>query len=229
MHERLPSGIGGLDAIIEGGFPRGRNYFISGSAGSGKTILSCQMLYNGIHKFNEKGLYVSFEEPVADILTDISRFGWNVNDYCTDNSLKFLDLPMIKADYDDNVFQLLSTIINEIRTHGYQRLVLDSLPALGMAYKDYNQLRKDLFLMLHEIRKLGCTTFIITEKSQSDLGHTRFGIEDFLAQGLVILYLSHTYRGLEVRKMRGTSHSTDIHRMRINETGISIFPGDHPY
>ena len=70
---------------------------------------------------------------------------------------------------------------------------------------------------------------IITEKPSGEIGLTRFGIEDFLAQGLVMLYVSHTYRGLEVRKMRGTCHSTDIHRMRISEDGIVVYPGDHPY
>jgi len=229
MIERTATGISGLDALIEGGLPKGRNYFISGSAGSGKTILCSQFLYNGMHKFSEKGLYVSFEEPTEDILTDVGRFGWKIEPYLSDNSLKFIYMPMLTSDYDENVFNLLSTIVSEVKTHKYQRLVLDSLPALGMLYKDYNKLRKDMYIMLHEIRKMGCTTLIITEKPSGEIGLTRFGIEDFLAQGLVMLYVSHTYRGLEVRKMRGTCHSTDIHRMRISEDGIVVYPGDHPY
>ncbi len=229
MIERAASGISGLDALIEGGLPKGRNYFVSGSAGSGKTILSSQFLYNGIHKFSEKGLYVSFEEPIEDILQDLGRFDWKIEPYLTDDSLKYIYLPMLKMDYEENIYSMLTTIVNEVKANKFQRLVIDSLPALGMVYKDQNKLRKDLYLMLHEIRKMGCTTIIVTEKPSGDIGLTRFGIEDFLSQGLIMLYASHTYRGLEIRKMRGTSHSTDVHRMRIAEQGIIVYPGDHPY
>ncbi|MEK6557044.1 MAG: ATPase domain-containing protein [Candidatus Margulisiibacteriota bacterium] len=229
MIERIPTGINGLDALVEGGLPKGRNYFVSGSAGSGKTILCSQILYNGMHKFSEKGLYVSFEEPTEDMIEDIGRFDWKVAPYLADESIKYLYLPLLKSEYDDNVFQLLTAIIGQVKQNGYQRLVLDSLPALGLLYKDYNALRKELFYLLHEVRKMGCTTFIITEKPSGEMGLTRFGVEDFLAQGLIVLHVGHTYRGLEIRKMRGTSHSTDIHRMRIAESGITVYPGDHPY
>lgn len=227
--ERAATGISGLDSLLEGGFPVQRSYMISGSAGSGKTILCSQILYNGVYKFSEKGLYVSFEEPVDDILDDLKRFDWKMEPYLADDSLKYLHLPMLKTEYEDNVFQLLTVIMKEVKDNGYKRLVLDSLPALGLVYKDYNLMRKELYLMLHEIRKTGCTTFIITEKASTDIGHTRFGVEDFLAHGLVLLHASHTYRGIEIRKMRGTAHSTDVNRMRIGESGISVYPGDHPY
>ncbi|MDD5457214.1 MAG: ATPase domain-containing protein [Candidatus Margulisbacteria bacterium] len=229
MTERTSTGISGLDALIEGGLPKGRNYFISGSAGSGKTILSSQFIFNGAFKFSEKGLYVSFEEPVEDILDDLSRFEWKKDIMLQDGIVKYMYLPMLKSDYEENVFNMLSLIVKEIKENKFTRLVLDSLTAIGLAYKDYNHLRKDIFFMLHEIKKMGCTTLIITEKPSGDIGLTRFGVEDFLGHGLIMMYISHTYRGLEIRKMRGTSHSTDIHRMRITDSGIIVYPGDHPY
>jgi len=230
MIERVPTGISGLDSLIEGGLPSGRNYILSGSAGSGKTILSSQFLYNGAYKFSEKGLYVSFEEPVEDIIEDLSRFEWKkLDELLEKKDLNYIYLPMLKSEYEENIFNMLTTVVSEVKERGYKRLVLDSLPALGMFYKDANRLRKDMYLMLHEIKKAGCTTLIITEKSSGDIGLTRFGIEDFLGHGLIILSISHSYRGIEVRKMRGTNHSTDINRMRISESGITVYPGDHPY
>ncbi len=227
--DRTPSGINGLDSLVEGGFPKGRNIFLSGSAGSGKTILSSQFLYNGAYKYHEKGLYVSFEEPITDIIEDVSRFGWDIQKMIDQDKLKFIYFPILKQDFDENVFDLLSTLVKEVKDNKYDRLVIDSLPAFGMAYSDFNKMRQELFLFLHELRKLGCTTFVITEKPSGAIGLTRFGIEDFLAQGLIILHLGHTYRGIEVRKIRGTSHSTNVHRMRIGDEGIVVYPGDHPY
>lgn len=227
--DRTPSGISGLDSLIEGGFPKGRNCFLSGSAGSGKTILSCQFLCNGAYKYQEKGLYVSFEEPIDDIMSDASRFDWNINKMIEEDKLKFIYFPMLKKDFEENVFDLLSTLVKQIKDNKYQRLVIDSLPAFGMAFDDYNKMRKELFFLLHEIRKLQCTTIVITEKPSGEIGLTHFGVEDFLAQGLIMLHLGHTYRGIEVRKLRGTNHSTDVHRMRICDEGIVVYPGDHPY
>src|SRR5687768_18619996 len=43
---RVPSGIDGLDTILNGGFLQGGIYFISGQPGSGKTILSNQIAFS---------------------------------------------------------------------------------------------------------------------------------------------------------------------------------------
>jgi circadian clock protein KaiC len=226
---RTPSGISGLDSIIEGGFPKGRNVVLSGSAGSGKTIFSSQFLYAGAYKYNEKGLYVSFEEPVDDIILDLKKFNWEFANLIEEERLKFFYFPILKDAFEENVYELLTNLLQIIKDNNYQRLVLDSLPAFGMAFTDYNKMRKELFFLLHEVRKLNCTTVMITEKPSNEMGYTHFGIEDFVAQGLILLHLGHTYRGIEVRKLRGTSHSTDVHRMRIGEDGIIVYPGDHPY
>jgi circadian clock protein KaiC len=227
--DRVPTGIGGLDAIVEGGLPRNRIYTVSGTAGSGKTILCSQYLYNGAHKFSEKGLYVSFEETSEDILENLGRFDWDLDFLVKDKSLEFLYLPLNNEAFHDNMSSILGIIIEAIKKNGYKRLVLDSLPALGLGYENDHSLRKDLYLLLAELRKLECTTLLITEKASGEIGLTRYGIEDFLSHGLIMMHLTHTYRGLEVRKCRGTSHSTDINRMRISDSGISVYSGDHPY
>ena len=56
--ERIKTGIPGLDEILEGGIPEGNLVLVSGVAGTGKTTLSAQFLYNGAAKFNENGLFV---------------------------------------------------------------------------------------------------------------------------------------------------------------------------
>src|SRR3954469_13934414 len=47
--ERLPTGIPGLDRILNGGFLRGGIYLIIGAPGAGKTILSNQMAIHHVH------------------------------------------------------------------------------------------------------------------------------------------------------------------------------------
>jgi circadian clock protein KaiC len=46
--ERMPTGIPGLDTILHGGFFRRSMYLISGTAGTGKTILAHQICFHEI-------------------------------------------------------------------------------------------------------------------------------------------------------------------------------------
>lgn len=60
--ERVATGIKGFDNLIEGGFPKGSAILLSGTPATGKTIFALEYLVNGARKFNERGLYVTFEE-----------------------------------------------------------------------------------------------------------------------------------------------------------------------
>ena len=51
-----------------GGLPVGRTTLVSGTSGTGKTLLSLQFLYNGITYFDESGVFVTFEESPSDII-----------------------------------------------------------------------------------------------------------------------------------------------------------------
>ena len=65
--ERVPTGILGLDSLIEGGFPQGRSILITGEPGTGKSIFALQFLAEGL-KRNEKCIFVSADENPMDIL-----------------------------------------------------------------------------------------------------------------------------------------------------------------
>jgi KaiC/GvpD/RAD55 family RecA-like ATPase len=46
--KRIPTGIPGLDPMIEGGFPVGKSYLVTGEPGSGKTIFCMQYILQGL-------------------------------------------------------------------------------------------------------------------------------------------------------------------------------------
>ena len=75
---RVATGIDGFDELIEGGFPKGRIIILTGPSGSGKTTFGMQFLYNGVIKFREKGLFVTLEEELSDLTSDMGRYGWNL-------------------------------------------------------------------------------------------------------------------------------------------------------
>src|ERR687894_258516 len=46
--ERVPSGVPGLDTVLQGGFLRGGIYLITGEPGTGKTILVNQLAFHHV-------------------------------------------------------------------------------------------------------------------------------------------------------------------------------------
>ena len=70
--QKCPTGIKGFDEITEGGLPKNRTTLVSGSAGSGKTLLGIDFLINGAIKFKEPGVFMSFEETEDELYTDVA-------------------------------------------------------------------------------------------------------------------------------------------------------------
>ena len=61
--QKLETGMQGFDLIAKGGLPKGRTTLVSGTAGSAKTVFATQFLAEGITKHDERGVFVTFEEP----------------------------------------------------------------------------------------------------------------------------------------------------------------------
>ena len=74
---KLLTGIPSFDMISEGGIPENRTTLVSGTAGSGKTVLAVQFLAAGIRDQDQPGVFVTFEESAADIRSNMLGFGWD--------------------------------------------------------------------------------------------------------------------------------------------------------
>ncbi len=70
---KTPTGIPGFDDITLGGLPKNRPTLLLGNAGSGKTIFALEFLVNGINKFSEKGIFISFEERLTELVDNFCR------------------------------------------------------------------------------------------------------------------------------------------------------------
>lgn len=216
---RVKTGILGLDELVEGGIPENFIVLVSGTSGTGKTTLCMQYLVEGIRKYNEKGIYIGLGEDIEIIQKSMANYGMDLEKLSDDNKLVFADIPALDID---EVRTLLESLSGEER-----RLVIDPLSALLFKYENM-ELRQKIRELIEIIRDKNITAMITTELPEHSKGISRFDIEDFLADGIIVLYYfregAKRYRGLEVRKMRGTAHSSDIHLYKITAgTGIEVF------
>src|SRR5205085_8781898 len=77
---KVPSGIAGLDEIMEGGLPRGRPTLVAGSAGAGKTMLAMQFIVRGALDYDEPGVFMSFEETTEELTQNFASLGYVLPD-----------------------------------------------------------------------------------------------------------------------------------------------------
>ncbi|MFA6036136.1 MAG: ATPase domain-containing protein [Candidatus Micrarchaeia archaeon] len=228
---RAQTGVPGLDDLIEGGLKRGSVVTLSGDAGSGKTTLAMQFLYNGVKKFNEPAVFVSLEQSKAALMDDLARFGWDLADLEKKHKLRIISLlPHEAADFQNSELPVQSAI-EEI---GAKRLVIDSVTSIILSYKTKPKARQGLIKLIEKLRNWGVTT-ILTSESTTDIQgdvHSAFKI-DFLTDGVIYLYnmRRNNYRlhAVEVVKMRGTSVNGKMCPLKFGKAGIEIYPNQNVF
>src|SRR5437867_12137019 len=128
---KAPTGIQGLDEITGGGLPRGRPTLVCGGPGCGKTILAMEFLLNGALRYNEPGVFLSFEESVDDLTQNFASLCFDPRPLSARKKLS-LDYVRVEANeiqetgaYDlDGLFIRLGHAIDSI---GAKRVVLDTI------------------------------------------------------------------------------------------------------
>jgi len=98
--ERTPTGVEGLDKMLNGGLPAGRPYIVTGPPGSGKSILGTHFLLEGMRN-GEACMLVALDEPPSEIKTNMATFGWNLDALTTVDAT-----PDIKSHKKKNVIDV---------------------------------------------------------------------------------------------------------------------------
>lgn len=220
---RVPTGIPGLDELINGGFLESSSVLLSGGPGAGKTIFATQYIYNGAKDYGDPGIYITLEEGPTNIWWNMKNFKWNISKY--EDKIKLYRVGMIKpeefAEMFDHEIKKIKEMVNEM---GAKRLVIDSTTAFGMWMDSESKLRYSLYKLSDELKELKCTTLLLSETFGGRDQFSRFGVEEFITDAVIVLYFMPPQRAMFIRKMRGTKHDQRIHPMEIGPEGVFVRP-----
>jgi len=230
MADKVKTGISGLDDILMGGIPRGNCVLLAGSAGTGKTVLSQQFLFKGASS-GDNGSYISLVEPADKIIKNMKAFTFYDPKMVTDNNVKVVDMTkdmrLRGLDFDD-IAGLVSVIKDIVEDNNSKRVVIDSITALCENIQHKNKIRDFILELGFELMYLECTTILISEISPQTFKYSVYGIEEFIADGVVLLSdferKGELIRTLQVIKMRGVGHSRNKQVMKIMDEGINLLP-----
>lgn len=225
---KSPTGIRGLDEITGGGLPEGLITLVYGNPGSGKTILGIEYLANGIQKYNEPGLLITFEENANELIHNFASLGINLVQLTNQNKLviEHIDLDDDFSESGDYTLDGLQIRISHlIKKNKVKRLVIDGVEALLTRFNAEGIIRNELRRLMRWLRKLGVTTIFTGEIGESGSKH---GFEAYLAD--CVLMMDHRVidqlatRRLRVIKFRGSSHGQNEYPFLITNKGLCILP-----
>lgn len=233
---RVLTGIPGFDDLFEDGIPKGSSILVAGGTGSGKTIFCLQILAH--HSSNEKKcFYMSFEESERKLMKHMKDFGWDAEKLIKKGKLRIKRMSPFEITRNVDAMlakekgELLIDIDPVILPKGFKPdfIVLDSLTAVASAFTgkedSYRIYIEQLFRFFE---KLDSTSFLITETKQIPEIFSATGVEEFLADGVIVLY--NIKKGdirenaIEILKLRGAKHQKKIVAMQITDKGIVVYP-----
>lgn len=232
---RLATGIPGFDDVSYGGLPAGAATLVTGTVGSGKTVFALQYLAEGIRRFGQHGVFVTFGEPAGKLRRFVVEFGWDLAAWEADGRWAFVDgtvgpdeVTVVIGERVDLTI-LLNRIAAAVARTGATRVAIDSLGVLFARYGDTDAVRDGFLRVVAGLERLGVTTVITIGRDERAGGFTEYGVEEYVADALVILRneLSEEARRrtLEVLKFRGTHHRQGQFPFAINrELGVVVIP-----
>ena len=228
--QKCPTGITGLDELTQGGLPKGRPTLVTGSAGSGKTLLAMEFLVKGATQYDEPGVFMAFEETSEDLTKNVASLGFDLDGLTRKKKLAidyvYIERTEIEetGEYDlEGLFVRLDYAINSIQA---KRVVLDTIEVLFGGLPNEGVLRAELRRLFRWLKDKGVTALITGERGEASL--TRYGLEEYVADCVILL--DHrlidqvSTRRLRIVKYRGSSHGTNEYPFLIDEAGISVLP-----
>ncbi len=217
--QKTPTGIDGLDKMLNGGLPSSRCILVCGGPGSGKTILSTQFLHYGAVRCDEPGLYVSLDENISQLKEEMAVFGWDLEKLEKKGKLAVVDASPIRyipgevkignlwvGKRDFSLVSLIEVVKKNAEEINAKRIVIDPITALTFQYPEISERRTAILDFFEALTRLGTSNLVTTELRSVTL-EREIRAEEFLAHGVILLHVfvseREIVRGIQIEKMRG--------------------------
>ena len=227
--QKCPTGIKGFDEITEGGLPKNRTTLVSGGAGSGKTLLGLDFLINGVNKFKETGVFMSFEETEDELYTDVASLNLDLQGLVSKKKILIEHVVLEKKDIQETDFNLEGLFVrleHAIDSIGAKRVVLDSIESIFAGITDIGILRLEIKRLFRWLKNKQVTAIVTGEPIQET--YTRHGLEQYISDCIILLdnrvKEQIAIRRVRIIKYRGSKHGTNEYPFVIDSEGLSVIP-----
>jgi len=224
---RVPLGIEGLDAMLDGGLIRPSIGALIGTYGTGKTTVSLQFITEGLAR-KEKCIYISLDERVDMLQGILKQRGHDV--------APFINKSLFLVKLDPTNFTLMINSIKEelfelIEKTGATRVVIDPISLFEGTFENEADRRLELIRFIEMMRDEPCTLLMTSETESNNPLMSRYGLIEYLVDTVILLRyyrpsdLTPVHLAVEVVKMRQSRHSREIKPFEILQDQILVYSG----
>lgn len=241
---RCPTGIEGLDELMEGGLPEGRVTLLAGRSGTGKTIFGGQFIHNGVKEFDEPGVLVSLEQHPSMLKMDLRVMGFDLAELesakqtiIIDSSLSRLGLfsqespklaeqsGYVIAPNKFSVEVILAMLREAVEEIGAKRIVIDSFSSLDnlietrkapTGFEHTVDVRRNILSIVYGLQSLDATTVLISDLATEEV-YSKQGIVEYIVDGIITLH--YVTRGVDAG-----SRFLVIEKMRVTDHSQAMHP-----
>jgi circadian clock protein KaiC len=215
--ERVSTGVGELDRMLDGGVFQGSSVLISGTPGSGKTTLGARFLEAGCER-GERGMLFAFEESRVQIARNMRSVGIDVQRWVDAGMLRIVSARPAAYGLETHLVRLYRAV-EEFEP---ANVVIDPLSALNG--EDF-----ELMAMLSRLIdhfKSRQTTAVMTTLIRGEFDdRAGLGISSVIDTWVDVSNLEihgERNRGINVLKSRGMAHSSQVREFQITSKGPYI-------
>lgn len=226
----IPTGVPGLDTILNGGYASNRAHLIEGRPGCGKTTLGLQFLLDGAAQ-GEACLYITLSESKRELISVAQRHGWSLDGvqiYELVPPELSLDPALQQSLIYSSDLELGETVrmaLEEIERVKPRRVVFDSLSEIRLLSQGSLRYRRQVLALKSYFLLNDATVLMLDDLTaeQDDLNlhsitHAVIRLEQIRPD------YGAERRRLSVLKMRGTHFSGGYHDFVIRKGGLQVFP-----
>ncbi len=121
--------------------------------------------------------------------------------------------------------RLKTTIEDTVRSIGAKRVVIDPGVIFKLFFERELDARKRIVSLGKMLKRIDCTT-IITNEISLDKMVSLFGLEEYVADGVILLYhtkmKNYFVRSIGILKMRNTEISEQLRPIKITDSGVKV-------
>ncbi|MEM0144035.1 MAG: ATPase domain-containing protein [Candidatus Micrarchaeaceae archaeon] len=227
--KRIKTGISGIDKITDGGIPINHQVIVMGNSGSGKTLLSLEILYHNA-KLEIPSTFITTEEVSKSLIDNVANAFYEFEDF--EDFINAGTIQIIKQDVNEkfgareNFEKFISSILDSVSKNNSKILVFDSLSSLRTAFDDDRVYTRSTTYMTDVFRDAKLTSFITMELENTEdlLKGGLFSTSMF--DGVISLKLKHELGNsqyeITVPKLRNSGHRITSFPYQITSKGFDI-------